>query len=221
VTEPTSAHVARYREGHGDGRLTSPTFERNVGPVIDGLSPFLRRLSGNALEIGSGSGQHVCAFARAFPALEWTPSDPDALHRESVRAWRAYRSAPVADPLDIDAGGDWPATEDVQAISPLALVLSLNVIHIAPFAVTRGIVAGAGRTLRRGGLLAFYGPFRENGVHTGEGNRVFDARLRADDPDWGLRDTEEVKALAAAAGLAFEALVPTPANNRILVFRRD
>ena len=221
MTRPTTEHSARYRDALADGRLHSPTFERNAGPVIDGLAPYLAGLSGHALEIGSGPGRHVCAFARAFPGLAWTPSDPDPVHRKSIAAWAAHEAAPVAAPLDLDAAGDWAARGDVAALAPLRLVIAMNVIHIAPFAVAEGLVAGAGRALAPGGYLAFYGPFRENGAHTGDGNRIFDARLRADNADWGLRDTAEITGAARTAGLETTALLAMPANNRILLFRKS
>jgi len=84
----------------------------------------------------------------------------------------------------------------------------------------RGIVAGAGKALARGGILIFYGPFKVGGEHIGAGNATFDAGLRAENPDWGLRDTDEIAALGAKAGLEFAALQAMPANNRLLVLRR-
>ena len=220
MTEPTSGHCAVYREGLDDGRLLSPSYERNCPPIIEALTPRLDGRTGTALEIGSGTGQHVCAFAEAFPALDWLPSDPDARHRESIRLWRDHLGVRLAEPLALDAAEDWAALPGIAAHCPLALVYSMNVIHIAPFAVAEGIVAGAGKALAPGGLLIFYGPFREGGEHTGEGNRIFDERLRADNPDWGVRDVEEISALGHRAGLDPAALIEMPANNRLLIFTR-
>jgi Protein of unknown function (DUF938) len=228
ATEPTTTHTARFRRGVADGtddatddgRLVSPTFARNAGPVTGGLCSFLETESGFALEIGSGTGQHICTFAKALPRLIWTPSEPDRIHRTSIAAWRKHEDAPTRLALSLDAAGDWSTLAGVQKISPLTLVLSLNVIHIAPSAVASGIIRGAGRCLKSGGFLAFYGPFREAGAHTGEGNRLFDERLRADNPQWGVRDTDKLKAEASSQNLAFHALLEMPANNRLLVFRR-
>ncbi len=220
--EPTSGHSARFRPGEvpaaDDGRLFSAVYERNAPPLIAALEPWLKDRRGRALEIGSGTGQHVVAFARAFPALHWVPSDPDPVHRASIDAWRRHARAPTAPARALDAARDW--AREVADLAPLQLVISLNVIHIAPFAVTEGIVAGAARVLAPGGLLAFYGPFVEGGRHTGAGNARFDARLRADNPEWGLRDVDEIRALAARAGLEFGTLTAMPANNRLLLFVR-
>lgn len=220
--DPTSGHTAAFRAGQvksePDGRLYSGTFERNAKPVIDGLSPFLNGVTGAALEIGSGTGQHVIAFARAFPGLRWTPSEPDEIHRASIDAWRAYEGSNTEPAIAIDAAADWAATLP-KTTRPLRLILSMNVVHISPFTVTKGIVSGAGRALAKGGLLVFYGPFQEGGQHTGKGNATFDARLRADNPEWGLRDIDEIIAVAKPFGMCFLRLIEMPANNRLLILK--
>jgi hypothetical protein len=195
-----------------------PVYERNVGPIVEALGPILSGRSGQALEIGSGTGQHVVDFARAFPTLEWQPTDPDPHHRTSIDAWRRHAGAPTRAARDLDAASDWAGRDDLGA--PFALILSLNVIHISPVAVLHGILRGAAATLATGGIVAFYGPFREGGVHTGDGNAAFDADLRSRNPEWGIRDVDEIVATAAAEGLHFDRLVPMPANNRILVLTR-
>lgn len=223
-TAPTSRHIARYHAGNADGaadgRLHSPVFARNSPPIIAALAPWLSERTGAALEIGSGTGQHAGAFALAFPGLDWWPSDPDPGHRASIAAWRASLRLPARAALDLDAAADWPLLPAVAVLGPLAAILALNVIHIAPVAVARGIVAGAGQALSPGGVLVFYGPFKEHGRHIGDGNAAFDAGLRAENPDWGLRDIAEIGTLAAKAGLGFAALQAMPANNRLLVLRK-
>ena len=96
----------------------------------------------------------------------------------------------------------------------------MNVIHIAAFGVAEGIVRGSGQTLRPGGLLIFYGPFFVAGDPVSSGNTVFDKRLRADNPEWGIRDTDQITELATQANLRIAALQPMPANNRLLIFRK-
>jgi uncharacterized protein DUF938 len=222
--KPTTGHTARFTGANftreDDGRIHSRMVEKNAKPVIDGLSPFLAGVAGNALEIGSGTGQHVIAFARAFPSLRWTPSEPNAAHRASIDAWRAHEGVATNPAIAIDAAADWADQADVRAVGRLSLILSLNVIHISPFSVTKGIVKGAGKSLQKSGMLAFYGPFREDGVHTGEGNAAFDTRLRADNPDWGVRDLAEIVELGQAAGLNKIDLLQMPSNNRILILQK-
>ena len=217
-------HAARYSAGafdsEPDGRIHAPAAARNAEAIREVLASLIGD-GGTILEIGSGTGQHAAHFAAAFPRHRWVPSDPDPGHRASIVAWgRHARVTNLADPLALDAAGDWAADPAVAALSPVA-VFSANVIHIAPWAVAEGIVTGAARILRPGGRLIFYGPFRENGEHTGEGNRTFDARLRGENPAWGLRDTADVARLADAAGFAIPpALFEMPANNRVLAFTR-
>ncbi|MCP5086197.1 MAG: DUF938 domain-containing protein [Rhodobacteraceae bacterium] len=218
--QPTTGHSANFRKGKSDGRLLNATFERNIKPVTDGLLSFLGDAGGNALEIGSGTGQHVCAFSASIPNLTWTPSEPDAIHRASIDAWRKHLNSPARTAIGIDAAANWAGQAAVGQIAPLTLVHSMNVIHIAPFAVARGIITGAGQTLQGGGFLSFYGPFKEAGRHTGEGNRQFDQGLRADNPDWGVRDVIAVTKLAESHGLMFHDLIEMPSNNRLLVYRR-
>jgi hypothetical protein len=225
TSRPTIAPTPGFKPGsvrtEPDGRMYFPVYDRNVGPILTALEPLLAGKTGRALEIGSGTGQHVVDFARAFPGLVWHPSDPESAHRVSIDAWRAHAGAQTAPALDLDAASDWAARGEIAALAPLALILSLNVIHISPIAVLHGILAGAAATLEPGGMLAFYGPFREGGAHTGDGNAAFDADLRARNAAWGIRDVGEIVATAQPLGLTFVQLITMPANNRILVLRRD
>ena len=188
--------------------------------MVAQLAPWLSGCSGSVLEIGAGTGQHAAAFALAFPQLQWWPSDPDPRHRASVDAWQKELRAPQRPAFDLDATQDWADNQTIRSIGPLSAVISMNVIHIAPYSVTKGIVKGAGNLLTTGGLLIFYGPFLENGCHTGSGNEKFDRGLRAENQDWGVRDTGDIAGLSENAGLAFAALVAMPANNRLLIFRK-
>ena len=96
-----------------------------------------------------------------------------------------------------------------------------NVIHIAPWPVAQGIFAAAGRHLEAHGRLLLYGPFRRDGVHNSPGNETFDEDLRRDNPEWGVRDTADLKKLGEANGLRLAELVEMPANNAMLVFTRS
>lgn len=216
-------HVAGYCPANAasepDGRLHAPSFERNAEPIRAALEALIGP-GGTVLEIGAGTGQHAAFLAAAFPRHRWVPSDLQPDHLRSIAAWRRHAALPnLAEPLALDAASDWAADARVSALAPGA-VFAANVIHIAPWRVAEGIVAGAGRVLRPGGRLIFYGPFREDGRHTGEGNRSFDAGLRAENPDWGVRDTAELATLARAAGLEGPRVVAMPSNNRIVAFAR-
>lgn len=201
--------------GHDDGRLLAPAAQRNEQPIIDALSPMLAGRSGLMLEIGSGTGQHATAWARAFPNLDWQPSDPFDSHLDSCRAWMAHAGLPnLRAPVWLDAAEPW------LDLGPLAGVISVNVVHISPWVVTKGIIQGASDAVQPGGLVIFYGPFKEDGQHTGDGNARFDESLRAQDPAWGIRDIGDVVELAHGSRLGGPDVTVMPANNRLLTFRK-
>ena len=199
-------------------RLESPSFARNFAPIRDALAPLIGAAQGRALELGSGPGRHAVALAQAYPALEFIPTDPFPAHRASVAAWSAEAGAAnLRAPLALDAGADWAG--QVAGLAPFTLVYAINVAHITPWDVTRGIVAGAGRTLAAGGWLALYGPFIEAGRATGPGNIAFDAHLRAQNPRHGVRALEDVDALARAAGLGGLRIARLPSDNLLVAWR--
>jgi len=220
VAAPSSAPAPRYRDADGDGRLRSEVFERASPGLIAALAPWLGQLPGTVLEIGAGTGQNAAAFARAFPALAWWPSDPDPLHRRSAQAWAKALRVPERPALNVDAAGDWPTQADVAALGPLSAVVAMNVAHIVPWAVVEGLVAGAGRALAPGGLLVLAGPFKVYGDYIGKGNAAFDLQLQAQSRDWGLRDVADLQALSQAAGMGLASLQTIPADNRVLIFRK-
>jgi SAM-dependent methyltransferase len=197
-----------------DGRWFTASADRNKGPILAVLERVLPA-SGLVLEIGSGTGQHVAHFARALPGLTWQPSDPDPEFRKSVAKWiAAERLANIQAPADLDVGSvPWP-------VSRADAVLSINMIHVAPWPATPALLDGASAILSGGGVLFLYGPYRRLGAHTAPSNAAFDASLRAQDPEWGLRDLEAVVELAGAAGFELAEVVEMPANNFSVVFRK-
>lgn len=195
-----------------DPRLYSPSVERNRAPILAALQGVLPP-EGVLLEVASGSGQHAAAVAEAFPALVVQPSDPDPAARASTDAWCA--ALPNVRPaLALDAAGPWDELADMRADA----VLCINMVHISPWAATLGLLAGAARVLRPGGVLVLYGAFWQDGVAPGEGNLLFDADLRARDPAWGVRRLEDVA--AAARGFRPPRVAAMPASNLLVAFHR-
>ena len=198
-----------------EGALASPATARNTAPILDVLKAHLPA-RGQVLEVASGAGEHAAAFARAFPGLEWTPSDPSAEARASIAAWTGAAGLPNLRPplaLDMVDEAGWPD-------QPVEAMVCINMVHISPWAATEGLMRLARRILRRsGGLLALYGPYREPEIELAPSNAAFDASLKARNAAWGLRDRVEVEAAAKAEGLAMTRRVEMPANNLMLLFR--
>jgi SAM-dependent methyltransferase len=207
-----------------DGRLDAAAFHRNHQPIWQVLELFLRDKSGDVVEAGSGTGQHVVTFARRSPQIVWWPSDLNDQHLKSIRAWRSHAQlANIREPMRIDLSDpQWcPKMHDGSGPGELLAVLCANVIHIAPWRVAEGLIAGASEYLRPDGRLFIYGPFKRGGKHTAVSNAVFDTSLREGNPEWGVRDVEAVGRLAEAVGLALVDIVEMPANNLVLVFARS
>jgi hypothetical protein len=206
-----------------DGRLDAAAFHRNHAPIWAVLQPFLAGQSGDALEAGSGTGQHVVHFARHSPGINWWPSDLNEAHLKSIAAWRAHAGLPnIRPPLRIDLSDPaWDAAmASANGLPKLLALFCANVIHIAPWRVAEGLFAGAGRALRGDGRLFLYGPFTRDGRHTAESNAAFDSSLRENNPEWGVRDIADLEKLASANGLRLADTFEMPANNMILTFAR-
>jgi SAM-dependent methyltransferase len=194
--------------------LLSPAVARNRDPILAVLRRHLP-VQGTVLEIAAGTGEHAAYFAPRFPHLVWQPSDVDAEALASIEAHRAAADAPnLRAPIELDVTAPaWP-------VAHADAVVSINMIHIAPWAAAEGLFAGADRLLATGLVLYLYGPFKENGAHTAPSNAAFDASLRARDPQWGVRDLADVRALAERHDFDFVERVAMPANNLSVVFRR-
>lgn len=188
------------------------------------MPPLLAQLrqllpdDGTVLEIASGPGQHLIAYAKAFPTLRWQGSDVDPRAFASIDAWCAEEALDnVLPPLTIDASDPgWPE----QITTPLVGVIVVNMCHISPWDATTGLVRGASRVLAAGGALLIYGPFKRDGVHTAPSNARFDESLRAQNPNWGVRGIEDINAVAEAVGLQAAVWNDMPSNNAVLELRK-
>jgi len=197
----------------------SPAAERN-GPVI--LAQLQRLLPGGPanpgllLEIASGTGQHAAHCSAGLPGWQWQPTDWQDAGFASIQAWCSGLPR-VLSPITVDVlRGHWSAAPDTADA-----MFCANMIHIAPWACTAGLMQGAARHLSVTGLLFTYGPYIEDGVPTSPGNAAFDADLRMRHVEWGIRHLNDVAAAAARAGLVMRERVAMPANNLLLVWGRE
>ncbi len=198
-----------------DARLYAPAAARNMGAIQAVLRDQLPK-RGLVLEVASGTGEHICQIAASSSReLMFLPSDPNLRARESIDCWVATLGLSNVRPaITIDAAlPEWP-------VSSADAIMCINMIHIAPWAATVGLMSGAARLLPAGGLLYLYGPFRRDGHHTAPSNAEFDAGLVIQDPAWGVRDLEAVVELAEAKGFPQPQIVQMPANNLSVIFRK-
>lgn len=195
-------------------RLQYPATQRNRDAILEVLRGVLPP-SGLVLEIASGSGEHIVHFANAMPGLTFQPSDPEDAARLSIAAWTAETGlSNIRPPLAIDVRREpWP-------IAQADAMLCINMIHISPWEATQALMRNAGRILSKGAPLYLYGAYRQKDVVTADSNEAFDADLKSRNPQWGLRQLDDVAALAREAGFSGPAVTPMPANNLSVVFRR-
>ena len=201
-----------------DKRMFSPSAARNSEPILGVLERILPT-TGLVLEIGCGTGEHAVCFAEAMTNLTWQPSDTDADARASTASWIKFaRLNNALAPLDIDVcATSW----GVEEAAPFDAIVSINMIHIAPWTACLGLFAGAGRLLCAGGLLVLYGPFMHGGVHNAPSNAEFDASLKARNPTWGVRDIADLERVGEASGLSLREMIDMPSNNAVIVFSKD
>jgi SAM-dependent methyltransferase len=202
--------------GEDDARRSAPAALRNR----DLIARELVRLApprGLALELASGSGEHVVRFASVLPGLRWQPTDPDPGQRASIAAWIAAEgSDTIAAPraLDVSQPG-WAAEVDAAD-----LVVLVNLLHLIDDRAVASALQGIADVLRPGGIAVLYGPFLRDGETTGDGDAAFHAELRRRDPAIGYKDVTDVVASLVRAGLTHVETVRMPANNLLIAFEK-
>lgn len=210
---PTSASVATPVEG---AKLSAPSALRNL-PVILELMQSHAPTQGRALEIASGTGQHIAALAQSFPKVDWHPTEISPDRIASIDAYAAdacLTNLRPAQMLDAAQAG-WS-----QAQAPYDLVYLGNLLHLIPQSAAQTVLKEAAAVLAPSGTGIFYGPFMRDGVLTSEGDARFDAQLREADPDIGYKDDRWMEDILTGCGLAVT-VAPMPANNIAFIARRD
>lgn len=209
---PPYVSVAERRT---DGRLHAPAAERNGAAITDILTSVAPG-SGRALEIASGTGQHVAGFADALPDLTWQPTDIDPDRCTSIDSWAESRTnLRPAQCLDATRPG-WAADHAGQD-----LIVVINLLHLITAAQVRCLFNETSAALAPAGRFVIYGPFLREGVATSDGDAQFDASLRATDPAIGYKDTRDIMQWLADAGLPLIERVDMPANNLTLISEKQ
>jgi len=202
-----------------DNRQYAPATQRNREVILEVLLQILPA-QGTVLEIASGTGEHSVYFAPHLQPRQWIPTDPNQAAIASITDWQKhYPSENLAAPLQIDVTAlHWYCDNNLQN-KDIQAIVNINMIHISPWQACLGLMKGAKNLLSVGGILYLYGPFKQDGKHTSMSNAEFDASLRYQNSDWGVRDLEDVITVAAAQNLVLQQIQPMPANNLSVIFK--
>lgn len=192
----------------------APATLRNRDAIVAVLQKLLPN-NGTVLEIASGTGEHVVYFGEKFPDLTWQPSDPDPDGCRSIAAWTKRAGVGnVLPPLQLDAlASGWE-------IAKPAAILCINMVHIAPWEASIGLFEKAAKLLDPGSSFFLYGPYFRGDAAIAQGNLDFDRSLKSRDLRWGIREVDDMDALADKNGFARIDLIEMPANNLSLIYRR-
>lgn len=195
-----------------DRREFAPAAGRNIDAILSVLTRHAPD-RGRALELASGTGQHIARLAAAFPGLSFQPSDRDAGRLPSIEAWTSHAGlSNISPPLVLDAGGAWPAH-----LADLDLIFAVNLLHLISSAAAEAILSRVGAGLAPGGVFALYGPFLRGDRFETAGDRAFDQSLRAQDPETGYKDIGWVEARLTALGLTCVERAQMPAANLMVI----
>ena len=210
---PQTASVAHALTG---AKLNAPAAERNV----DALCQLLAQVappSGTALELASGTGQHIVRFAAQFPQLAWQPTEIDASRLASINAYAdetGLKNLRAAAALDA-CSSNWSGSFSGQS-----LILLTNLLHLISAREAQTLIAQSARALAPGGTFIIYGPFMRSGELTSDGDRAFHHSLSEQDSKIGYKDDVDTFDFARKAGLELRRVVEMPANNLALVLFR-
>lgn len=211
---PPSASVASNLEG---AKLHAPSAARNTGALCNFLSENAPH-GGQALEIASGTGQHVMSFATALPDLTWQPTDIDPARLASIDAYATHAGLTNLKPaamLDATQAGWHRENADKD------LIVLVNLLHLISDPAAETVLEEAMLSLASGGKFILYGPFKREGILTSAGDASFDADLRRADPRIGYKNDADVIALLQQAGAASVQTTEMPTNNLAFIATRS
>ncbi|XP_019752908.1 UPF0585 protein C16orf13 homolog B, partial [Hippocampus comes] len=173
-----------------------------------------------ALELGSGTGQHVIRFAQKMPFVTWQPSDIQEEARQSIRAYIAATNVTtVLPPVHLDASEPWEKWAGVSRGS-CDVIVAINLLQYSPFKTAQGVFNGAGQIVKHNGLLVTYGAYAINGTITPRSNELLHEELRKVNPEWGLPDMDVLRQLAYENGMRMERMVEMEECYKCLIFRK-
>tara|TARA_A100001011_G_scaffold348546_1_gene386446 strand:+ start:54 stop:710 length:657 start_codon:yes stop_codon:yes gene_type:complete len=199
-----------------DGRLSAPSALRNAEPIVE-LVREIAIKPGNALEIASGTGQHVVKLAAALPLLNWQPSDVDETRIKSIRCWsNDHHLTNLNPPCLLDATKEgWAAEHHDQD-----LILLVNLLHLISIEETKILVKEVSKALAPKGVSIIYGPFMRSGELISKSDMEFHHSLINTDPDLGYKNDLDMLNLFGEAGLVHLSTNKMPANNLAFITQK-
>ena len=210
---PDTASVA---VSQGDGRLFAPSAERNSAPIVN----LIKRIApehGNALEIASGTGQHIVQLALSLPNIIWSPSDVEGERLKSISAWvESENLLNIKPPIYLDA----TETGWAKSLPKSNFILLVNLLHLISWDETETLISELSIALKTKGIALVYGPFMRNGQLISEGDKNFHTSLIQTDPDIGYKNDLEMLTLFSNSGLVHLETVEMPANNAAFVLQK-
>lgn len=210
---PHTASVAH--QGEGD-KLFAPSAARNA-PALSDLLVQVAPETGAALELASGTGQHVVVYARALPNLDWQPTEPDASRRASIDAHAAETGLNnISQAQDLNATVPGWGKQNAGK----SLIILSNLLHLISMSEATTLIREAADALAPGGRFVIYGPFMRAGELTSDGDIAFHASLTEQDPEIGYKDDFDILDLALSSGLNVSEVIEMPANNLALILAK-
>ena len=209
--------MASLANAQGDARLYAPSTERNSVPIVKTIQRIAPK-SGQALEIASGTGQHIVKLALSLPSLSWLPSEVDEVRLKSISAWITAESLPnIKPPLYLDA----TETGWAQNLPQFDFILLVNLLHLISWNETETLFNELPKILKKNGSAFVYGPFMRSGKLTSAGDQNFHSSLIQTDPDIGYKNDLDILELFANSGLLHLQTVEMPANNLGFVLKNS
>ena len=214
-TPPPNASIATKTEG--SKKLFAPSAERNESAICDVLKAINLK-QGNALELASGTGQHIVILAKAMPNIQWQPTEVDPDRIASIQAYiDESNCSNISNPLLLNAIQSSWSTK----LYPMDLISLSNLLHLISISEAETLIAEAATALSQRGRLFLYGPFKRSGKLISQGDIEFDKGIRASAPDTGYKDDQWVISQVTQNGLALAQTIEMPANNLALVFQKE
>jgi hypothetical protein len=199
-----------------DGRLYSPSANRNCSVILELITKFIPN-SGKALEIASGTGQHIIELGSKFKDITWQPSDLDEERIKSINNRLTDNSIKnIKIPCHLNATREgWSKTYPDQNF-----ILIINLLHLISLKDTKVLLSESFFALAPKGFLIIYGPFMRDGKLTSKGDIDFNKSIKKRNNKLGYKNDINLLKLFLNIGFLHEQTVKMPANNLAFIIKK-